>query len=196
MIIMMGMMGRAGAMPHQHGTAHASLVLEGTEVTISLTIPLDSLLGYEDAPRSDRERRVAEELLTWMRQGELVFQLEASSPCSLIRSMVQAPVIELPLLRMTPGDTPGVPIPGTRTAPKAPGHHDLQAQYVFACATPEPPKAIRTLLFSSFKRLERVEMSAVLPHGTLKGTLRRSADSLSLARAEAKRRGERQQQRP
>ena len=191
--------------PHQHGTAHAGLTLDGADVLITLTIPLDSLLGYEGAPQTVNERRVADELLTWMRQGDLVFKLEASSPCSFIQAVVQAPVLDMALLRNIPGDSPGVAVPGARpderpgrgspngssgssasSTGKGPTHHDLKVDYVFACATPEPPHAIRTMLFSSFKRLERMEMQAGMPHGVVKGTLRRGADTLSLSRTEPK----------
>ena len=61
-------------------------------------------------------------------------------------------------------------------------HADLDATYVFKCAQPARLTALEVLLFDAFKRVERIDVQAVLPQGQTKAVLRRSARVMRLAR--------------
>lgn len=187
---------RAGK-PHQHGVATLDVAMDGAEVTLELTVPLEALLGFERAPQTDNERRLADELLSWMRQGQQVFSLESTGPCTFMQAVLKSPVLEQALHRQAPGSS-GLsgprgtePTSGSNKSPpkaassKAEQHADLVATYVFACAMTEPPQKLRTLLFSSFRRLDRVQVQAALPQGQFKGVLRRGADTMSFSRTES-----------
>ena len=47
------------AKAHQHGVARLDVAVEATRVTLYLDTPLDNLLGFERAPRTDAERKAA-----------------------------------------------------------------------------------------------------------------------------------------
>ena len=70
--------------------------------------PLDNLLGFERAPRTDSERKAAAEVLARLRnpnQGKALFSADAAAQCTLSKADVQAPVLE----------------PGAKPAPKDEG---------------------------------------------------------------------------
>lgn len=156
------------------GVASMELTLDGAEVQIVLTVAQEALLGWRGAPQSDEERRVAEELLAWIRQGDQIARLESSAPCSFLRALVQAPALELALHRTV--------LPPGQSASQS----DITVRAVYACATMEAPTVLRTPLFASFRRLERIDVQASLPHGNVKGALRRGAESMSLAKESTK----------
>jgi hypothetical protein len=44
------------ASPHEHGVARLDVAVDAGRVSFSLETPLDNLLGFERAPRTDAER--------------------------------------------------------------------------------------------------------------------------------------------
>ena len=155
----------SAAKPHQHGAMKLGVAVEAAEVTIVAEMPLDSLLGFERAPRSDSERTAAAAALATMRDGAALFRLDAAAQCTLVSAKVAAPVLE----QATAADA--------KTE-----HADLDATYVFRCAQPARLTALEVLLFDAFKRVERIDVQAVLPHGQTRAVLRRSARVVRLAK--------------
>jgi len=148
---------------HVHGLLKMDVTLEGADLSIALEMPLDSLVGYERAPRSDAERRAASEALARMRDGASLFRLDAAAQCVLRSVEVSAPVLEQP------------------AAKNPDGHADLEASYVFRCAQPARLAQLEVLLFDVFRRVDRIEVQAALPQGQRKAVLRKTARRLPLA---------------
>lgn len=153
----------AGA--HVHGNARVDIAIEGGELTIALDMPLDGLVGFERAPRTEAERNAAAAALARMREGDTLFRPSAQAQCKLSKVTVTAPVLE-------PGHKPQA---GSE-------HADLEASYVFACAQPAALAALDIALFDAFKRLQRIDIQAALPHGQSKATLRRPARQFKLVK--------------
>lgn len=151
--------------PHEHGVVKLDVALDGGELTLVVEMPLDSLVGFERAPRTDAERQAAVAALARMRDGAALFRLDAAARCSLRSATVEAPVLEA---------APGA------TGP-AGGHADLEAVYVFACAEPSRLAALDVRLFEAFRRVDRIDVQAALPGVQRKATLRRAASVLRLA---------------
>ena len=53
----------AAGKAHVHGIAKLDVAVEATKITVQLESPLDNLLGYERAPRTDAERRQADAMV-------------------------------------------------------------------------------------------------------------------------------------
>lgn len=147
---------------HQHGIARADLALDGAELTIALEMPLDSLLGFERAPRTPAERQAAQAALARLRDGAALWQPDAAAQCTLQAATVSAPVLE------QPGAAAGE-------------HADVDAEYRFRCAQPARLANVDVRLFEAFGRLERVDVQAALPSGQRQARLSRSQARLRLA---------------
>jgi hypothetical protein len=150
---------------HEHGSVRLDVAVEGAAVSLSVEMPLDNLLGFERVPRTDAERQAAAAALSKMRDGPALFRFDAAAQCTLASARVEAPALE----------------PGAK--PAAAGEHaELDASYVFSCAQPARLAALEVLLFDAFRRVERIDVQAVLPHGQHKAVLRRAARVLRLVK--------------
>ncbi len=149
---------------HQHGVAKLDVVIEGNKLTVALESPLDSLLGFERAPRTDAERKAAADVLARLRSGGALFKADAAAQCTLSKAEVSAPVLE--------------------AAAKAPAgdHADLDASYEYTCAQPQQLRTLEHGLFDAFKRMQRMEVQVVGAQGQSKITLKRPARAVKLVR--------------
>lgn len=150
---------------HEHGVVKLDVAVDGGAVTLVVEMPLDNLVGFERAPRTAAERQAASAALAKMRDGGALFRLDAAAQCQLRSADVKAPLLEAAA--------------GT-TAPD--GHGDLDATYVFDCAQPARLAALDVLLFDAFRRVERVQVQAALPHGQRQAVLRSGARRVALSK--------------
>ena len=153
---------------HEHGVVKLDVAVEGGKLTVVMEAPLDNLLGYERAPRTDAERKAAAEVLARLRgpdKGAPLFSADAGAACTLAKAEVVAPVLE----------------PGAKGDPKD-GHADLDATYEFNCAQPAQLTTLNLGLFEAYKRIKRIEVQVVGAKGQAKTTLRRPASSIKLVR--------------
>jgi hypothetical protein len=67
------------AAPHVHGVVALDVALEGPRVVLSLKAPLDSLVGFERAPRTDAERRAAADVPARLREPDALFKLDPAT---------------------------------------------------------------------------------------------------------------------
>ncbi len=153
---------------HVHGTVKLDVAIEGNKLTIAMEAPLDNLLGFERAPRTNAEREAADKVLTRLRnpnQGTVLFATDPAADCSLSKADVQAPVL-----------APGAKPTGND------GHADLDANYEFVCAQPSELRSLDVGLFEAYKRIQRIDVQVVGPTGQSKVTLKRPVRSVRLVR--------------
>ena len=151
----------AAGKAHQHGVVTMEVALEGAELAIGLEMPLDSVVGFERAPRTDAERQAAQAALARLRDAAALFRPDTAAGCSLAGVTVDAPVL-------TQGSAP------------RDGHADLNASIQFRCTQPARLGQLEVRLFDAFARVDRIEVQAVLPQGQRKAVLRRTARVLRL----------------
>lgn len=150
--------------PHVHGAATLDVALEATRLTLALDTPLDGLLGFERAPRTDAERRAAEQAITTLRAADSLFITDPDAGCRLAS-------VELASAALKLGATP---------AGKDDGHADLEAEFAFDCT--KSPRFVDVGLFKAFPRITRLAVQAVTPGGQRKLSLTRAAARIELAR--------------
>lgn len=154
----------AGA--HEHGVARLDVALEGTQLQLQFHSPLDNLVGFERAPRNDRERQMLEAALTRLRDGAALWRPDADAQCKPGKTEVQPPRFD------------AAPQPkGGKTSGE---HADVQASYSFECAKPQALRALEHGLFSALPRLSRVEVQVATARGQSKATLRKASPTLKL----------------
>ena len=130
---------------HQHGVAELQVAVDGPSLVVRLDSPLDNLLGFERAPRSDQERAAAEQLLARLKAGERVVTPTAAAGCTLASVEVVAPVLQ--------GGAGGD------------GHADLTAEWRFQCREPARLSGLRVELFAEHPRLKRLDATVAGPRG-------------------------------
>jgi hypothetical protein len=138
---------------HVHGTGSLNVVIEKNQLTLSLELPLDAVVGFERPPRTAAERTALDNTARILNDAATLFTPTPAAQCT-----VQAVRVNMPF----------------RTAPKpgaTDGHADIEAHVVFRCATPSALKGFETTLFTHFKRLYRIEVQRVGPAGQAAGRL-------------------------
>lgn len=155
----------AAAPPHEHGVAQLDVAVEAARVTLTLVLPLDSLLGFEHAPRTDGEKAALDTALARLNAAAKLFYIDSAAGCQPSRTELRSGLLAL----------------GGAT-PAKDGHEDLEASYEFACKDGFKAGFVETGLFEAFARLQRVDVQAVTRKGQMKATLRRPVGRLPLAR--------------
>lgn len=144
---------------HQHGVAQLEVAVDGHTLTIHLESPLDNLLGFEHAPRTEAQRMAARNLLRTLRQGERLFAPTEAAGCKLSEAKVEAPVLE------------GKAGEGE--------HADLDADWRYACAQPGRLTGMKVELFTRYPGLKRLDAAVVSGKGQRAVKLTRGMPFLS-----------------
>jgi hypothetical protein len=145
---------------HVHGQARLDVVIDGEQLVLTLASPLDSIVGFEHAPKTAAQRQAAEAALTALADGARLFAAPAEAACVLAGHRIDAPV-----LRGAAGD----------------GHADLEAEYRFRCARPAALTQLQVRLFDALPRLQRLDAQVAGPAGQGRRSLRRGATTLKIA---------------
>lgn len=146
-----------GGSAHQHGLVSLSLAVDAAAVTLQLHAPLDSLLGFERAPRTDAERKLAAALIDRLRDDRTLVRLDAAAQCTLHDVAVNAPVLVADARRGAHDE-----------------HADVEATYAFRCAQPAQLRSLDLSgLLGAYKRIARVELQMAGSSGQTRQVLRR-----------------------
>jgi hypothetical protein len=151
----------AWAGPHQHGVVYLDLAQDGPLLTAQLRAPLESLLGFERAPRTAAERQAASDAMEHLRQPGAVLLPDAAAACELVTADLQADVLT------------------GRAAPQG-GHAELSAQYQWRCAQPDQLRTATVQLFDRYRRTSRVVVQVAGPRGQSQATLRAASRTVQL----------------
>ncbi|MFN6961859.1 MAG: DUF2796 domain-containing protein, partial [Rhodocyclaceae bacterium] len=126
---------------HTHGEGRLDVAIEGGKISLALELPLDAAVGFERAPKNDKEKAALAEAEQVLKDAAALF-------------------IPTPAARCAPSKVEvGMPTFGGGE------HADIDAEYIFTCSQPAALAGIETTLFKSFKRLYRVEVQRVGPTG-------------------------------
>jgi hypothetical protein len=143
----------AGA--HSHGVAKLDVAVDGATITLRLESPLESLVGFERAPRNDAERGQVIAMAKALRAGNQ-FAPTTAARCRLDRVVLTSPVLAPELLGGAETAAPG----------KEEGDHaELEGTFVYRCEDPKALQGIDVMLFDYFKKLARVDAQVAGPKG-------------------------------
>lgn len=151
----------AVAGPHEHGVARMNLAIDGQQLQVSIQVPLESLLGYERAPRDATEKAQATATLDRLKQSQEVIVTPPAAQCRPVEAgQIKAPLIE-----------------GKGGAEK---HGDLNGEYKLICAQPAELRTLEASLFEVSRRITRVQVQVAGPKGSSQTTLRRNKRQIKL----------------
>ncbi|PXW98845.1 uncharacterized protein DUF2796 [Sphaerotilus hippei] len=151
--------GQGHAAAHVHGLVPLEIVVEPGVVTIGMEAPLDSLLGFERAPRSAAEKQAAQALLQALRSGQGLFAFDPAAGCLLQGASATSEALEPPA-----------------GAARTVEHADVDARFEFRCTTTQALRAVDVGgLLDRYSRIRQIEAGIVAPQGQFKRTLARGA---------------------
>ncbi len=150
---------------HEHGVAKLDIAVQPTAIVLELSTPLDNLVGFEHAPRTDAERRRADEAVARLRDASRGFVIDAAAQCKPSGVTLSSHALGL----------------GNDAAREAEeGHADLDASISFECRDAARAGFIDVKLFDAFARMQRIDVQAITPARQFKATLKRPQGRLSL----------------
>jgi len=148
---------------HEHGVASLDIAVDAKRISVQFDTPLDNLVGFERAPRTEGERKRVDEAVARLKDGDQLFRFDAAAGCKLASSSLDSPVLGL----------------GSGTQPQG-GHAELHASWDFDCADTAKATQVEVGLFA-FKQLKRVNVQLALPKGQARRELKRPNAKLALA---------------
>lgn len=132
---------------HVHGQARLSVAVDGGTLTLMLESPTDSLVGFEHAPRTAKERAAVAAMKQTLEQADKLFLPTPAAACK------QTHVKLASLLLGSP------PEPGHE------GHADLDGEFVFQCAQPQHLRDLEVRLFERFSHMKKLNVEVAGPNG-------------------------------
>ncbi|MDI6750223.1 MAG: DUF2796 domain-containing protein [Rhodocyclaceae bacterium] len=126
---------------HVHGEGRLDAVLDKDSVTLELELPLDAAVGFERAPRNEKEKAALANAEKALKDAGTLWRFPAAAGC-----VVQEVAVEMP--KFDGGE-----------------HADIEARYRFRCSNPTALKEIETTLFKAMPRLYRLEAQRAGPAG-------------------------------
>lgn len=148
---------------HIHGAVQLDVAVDGQTLTLTLEAPLDSVLGFERAPRTAAEKQTAQDALAALRASGPLFTPDPAAGCVFKSATADSEALQ----------------PGA----KAGEHADLDATAEFTCTKPQQLRRIDLGgLLDRFPRIQRLQAQIVTAQGQFKQTLQRPARVLTWGR--------------
>jgi hypothetical protein len=144
---------------HTHGVGRLDIVVDGQSLSFALELPLDAAVGFERAPKTAAEKAALDNAGKLLDDGAALFAPTPAAGCALKSTQVTVPFAD--------------------GKPAGSDHADIDAAYVFECATPAALKGFETAVFKHFRRLYRIEAQRVGPTGQGAGRLTPKTPSLA-----------------
>jgi len=146
----------AQAAAHVHGQLRLDVAVEGPTVVIEMESPLDNFVGFEHAPKTDAEKKTAEEAIAQLRAADQLFKIDPAANCKLGPVTLRSAALGLGKAEASPE-----------------GHADLDGTFAFNCTNAAAAKFIDIGLFGAFKGPRQIDAQIVAPQGQFKRTLKR-----------------------
>jgi hypothetical protein len=130
----------AQAHKHVHGEGRLDVAIEKDSIAFDLELPLDTVVGFEHAPQTTKEKAAFAEAHQTLQDAAVLFLPTAAAQCTVREAKAEMPDFK-------------------------DAHADFDVSYRFQCANPAALKAIETTLFKRFPRLYRLETQRAGPTG-------------------------------
>ena len=144
---------------HVHGQIKLDVAIDGPTVVIAMESPLDNIVGFERAPKTDAEKKTVEDAVAQLRAADKLFAIDPAASCKLGPVELQSAALGL-----------GKPDPN-----EPEGHADLDATFSFNCANAAAAKYIDIGLFAAFKGTRQIDAQIASAQGQFKRQLKRPA---------------------
>ena len=144
---------------HVHGQIKLDVAVDGPTVVIDMASPLDNIVGFERAPKTDAEKKSVEDAVAQLRAADKLFIIDPAANCKLGPVDLRSAALGL----------------GKPDANEPEGHADLDATFSVNCTNAAAARFIDLNLFSVFKGLRLVDSQIASAQGQFKRQLKRPA---------------------
>ena len=124
---------------HVHGAAALQISVDGERLTLDFASPLDNLLGFERAPRTDKEKEAVRRMRERLQKPELLFVPTPEARCARDSVKIASPALD-----------------GGK--PDRDGHAALSAEIVFRCERPQQLSSLEVKLFEAFAGVKSLDV--------------------------------------
>lgn len=138
---------------HVHGQAVLSVAVDGDILNIGLESPLDNLLGFERAPRTEAERQRVRAAVAQLREGSSMFVADPAAQCTLQSVELDSEALAPELL-----GKPAAAKEAHAHGKEGHQHGDMDVGYVFTCRQMSALSAIEVGLFKAFPKMKRLSV--------------------------------------
>jgi hypothetical protein len=152
---------------HVHGRVTLDVAIEARSVTIHMESPLDNLVGFEHAPRTDAQRKVAQAAITRLRAGAELFRIDPQGGCTFKGAELTSAALGLGQAAKEASES---------------AHADLDATFEFTCTAGDKASFVELGLIGAFTGVRSIEAQIVTPGGQFKRELQSPASRLAWAR--------------
>ena len=139
---------------HVHGVAVMEVIAEANVLEITLHSPLDNLVGFEHAPRSEQQRKAVQAMEDRLRQAGTLFIPTPAAKCT-----AQPTELTLPFKSNSTAASQNKHDKANER------HSELEAVMRFHCEAPAALKDIEVKLFEAFPRMQRLDAQMVSKQG-------------------------------
>ena len=74
---------RAAEHAHKHGVVSLNVAVEASSISLQMEAPLDSLVGFEHAPRSSAQSQAVQAMFERINSPQKLFGVDAAGECTL-----------------------------------------------------------------------------------------------------------------
>lgn len=153
---------------HVHGQGELEIVQDGNGLFISLYSPLENVLGFERAPKTDSERVKARRVVSLLKANGL-FAFSPDAQCKRTGYKLYSEILNPH--SHGPTDT-------HQHHDSDDGHSDFRAAYEFECENPAKLKLIEVRAFRQFPGFEKIDVQALFPTGQIGASLTPAKNTL------------------
>lgn len=164
---------------HVHGRAELDVAVDAQTVTVQLESPLDSLLGFERAPRTDAERKRVADAVKRLQAADKLFRIDPAAQCTLKSVELASEVLGLGKDAAAKPDDKHDHKKGDEKDHDDDEHADIDVTAVFGCANAAKARFIDVGLFEAFPRYKAIDAQVAAPGGQSKRTLTKAAPRLA-----------------
>jgi len=161
---------------HVHGNAELQVTVQGQSLTVLLATPLENLVGFEHAPRTDKQKAAAQALGEQLARPDVLFVPSQAARCTPSASVVNAPVLGMngviegyvakqPVAQSGKPADRGHSHGDKKGAAGGDGHAELLAQFTYKCEQPAALKGLEVRLFDAFRGVRRIDAQVAGPAG-------------------------------
>lgn len=144
---------------HEHGASTLQVSIEKNILLMKWESPLDDLIGFEYAPKTEREKAAARKLKAILNDPALLFKPNADAGCRVVKVAIDAPTLE-------------------KTKDAGPKHHtstdhdhdhamhtDLEYAVTYNCSNPRALATLDIAAFRTWPAIRDIDVSLVGPGG-------------------------------
>jgi hypothetical protein len=176
---------------HVHGIAAMDVIVDQQQVTLMLTSPLANLIGFEHAPKTDKDRQSVRNMAAQLRQADASFVPTPAAQCTLTKVTLTSDTLPADLLGETARSAKPAHNHGHdhKTAHNdkhahekshSHAHGDLNGSFVFSCKNVQQLQYIDVPLMTAFTGINRLNVQIATQARQSAATLSATATRIQL----------------